>query len=241
MNILLLGSGGREHALAWKMAASPLDGPAVLRARQCRHRPGGGMRRARPRRPRRGHRVLPGEQRSISSSSGRKHRCAPASSTTRRPPASRLSGRAARRRSSKAPRASPRICAAPPAYRPPPTSAFATPTQGQGLCARPRRADRRQGRRARRRQGRGRGGEHRRGGSRHRHDAWRRAWRRPAPNSSSRNFSTAKKHRSSRCATAKPRCRLRRRRTTSAPSTATRGRIPAAWAPIRRRRSSTPP
>ena len=23
MNILLLGSGGREHALAWKMAASP--------------------------------------------------------------------------------------------------------------------------------------------------------------------------------------------------------------------------
>ena len=24
MNILLLGSGGREHALAWKTAASPL-------------------------------------------------------------------------------------------------------------------------------------------------------------------------------------------------------------------------
>jgi phosphoribosylamine--glycine ligase len=25
MNILILGSGGREHALAWKMAASPLN------------------------------------------------------------------------------------------------------------------------------------------------------------------------------------------------------------------------
>ena len=29
MNILLLGSGGREHALAWKMAASPLTGRLV--------------------------------------------------------------------------------------------------------------------------------------------------------------------------------------------------------------------
>ena len=36
MNILLLGSGGREHALAWKIAASPLADRLYLRARQCR-------------------------------------------------------------------------------------------------------------------------------------------------------------------------------------------------------------
>src|SRR5438132_557068 len=42
---------------------------------------------------------------------------------------------------------------------------------------------------------------------------------------------------SSRCATARPRSRLPPRKTTSAPSTTTRGRIPAAWVPIRRRRS----
>ena len=42
---------------------------------------------------------------------------------------------------------------------------------------------------------------------------------------------------SSRCATARPRSRWPPRRTTSACSTTTRGRTPAAWAPIRRRRS----
>ena len=43
---------------------------------------------------------------------------------------------------------------------------------------------------------------------------------------------------SSRCATARPRSRLPPRRITSAPSTATRDRTPAAWAPIRRCRPS---
>ncbi len=42
---------------------------------------------------------------------------------------------------------------------------------------------------------------------------------------------------SSRCPTARPRSRWRPRRTTSACSTTTRARTPAAWAPIRRRRS----
>ena len=49
MNILLVGSGGREHALAWKIAQSPLLTPAGLRAGQPRH---GGARRDRaPSRP----------------------------------------------------------------------------------------------------------------------------------------------------------------------------------------------
>ena len=60
----------------------------------------------------------------------------------------------------------------------------------------------------------------------------------PAPNSSSRNFSTVKKRRSLHYATARPRSRLLRRKTTSVRSMATKGRIPAGWAPIRRRQSS---
>src|SRR5436305_4223355 len=43
MNVLLLGSGGREHALAWKIAASPLvdqlycapGNPGIVREAQC--------------------------------------------------------------------------------------------------------------------------------------------------------------------------------------------------------------
>ena len=136
MNILLLGSGGREHALAWKMAASPLDRPAHLRAGQCRHRARGRMRRARYRRPCGGDRVLPRQHASISSWSGRRRRSAPASSTTWKPPASRRSGRAAPRRGSKAPRASPRICAGRTAFRPPPMSASAPPIRPRPMCAR---------------------------------------------------------------------------------------------------------
>ena len=62
MNILLLGSGGREHALAWKIAASPLVENLYLRAGQCRHRAGMRAGGARPRRPRRRDRVLQGAE-----------------------------------------------------------------------------------------------------------------------------------------------------------------------------------
>ncbi len=57
MNVLLIGSGGREHALAWALSASPLLTKLVLCARQCRHRRGRRVRRARRRRSRRRHRA----------------------------------------------------------------------------------------------------------------------------------------------------------------------------------------
>ena len=37
MNILVVGNGGREHALAWKIAPKPAGGPGVCRPRQRRH------------------------------------------------------------------------------------------------------------------------------------------------------------------------------------------------------------
>ena len=50
-------------------------------------------------------------------------------------------------------------------------------------------------------------------------------------------FLTARKPPSSRCAMGSTRCRSPPRKTTSAPSTATKDRTPAAWAPIRLLRS----
>ena len=74
MNILLVGSGGREHALAWALSASPLAHQALLRAGQCRHRGGGGMRAHRAPWISTGWSPSPKRRRSISSSSGRKRR-----------------------------------------------------------------------------------------------------------------------------------------------------------------------
>ena len=123
MDILLLGSGGREDALAWRLRQSPSCGeliaaPAIRASRAgpsaspidpCD--PRGGRRAC----PARGHRPGGGRPRSAAGRRGRRR------AARRR--ASRCSARARPRRSSKAPRASPRICAGPTASRPPIMSA----------------------------------------------------------------------------------------------------------------------
>ena len=157
---------------------------------------------------------------------------------SRSAPASRRSARRKGRRSSKARKASPRIFARRTTSRPPPMSASKRAGPAKDYVRKTRRADRGEGRRACRRQGRCRRARRVQeaeaaidmmfgGGLGHA----------GAGKSSSRNSSSARKHRSSRCATVRTRSSSPPRRTTSASATATKARIPAAWAPIRRRRS----
>ena len=86
------------------------------------------MRPARHHRPRGGGGVLQGEQGRLRRGRARRRRWSPASWTISKPRVSRRSARARRRRGSKAPRASPRTCAARTTFRPPPMSASPRPS-----------------------------------------------------------------------------------------------------------------
>ena len=181
---------------------------------------------------RRSYRLLPGASRSASSSSAPSCRWSPVSSMRSRRRASRPSGRAgsgaARRLEG---------------FHQGSAPDFAIPTGGYArfadaaaarLCAGKGRADRRQGRRPRRRQGRRRCGHSQRGGGGDRHDL-RRRLRGGGRRSGDRRVARRRGSLVFRsCATAECAAPSPPRRTTSASATATAGRIPAAWAPIRR-------
>ena len=123
MNVLLIGSGGREHALAWAISASPLLGKlycapgnaGIAEVAECvaldvaDH---AAVIRLLPRRPR-----------SISWWWAPRRRWWPASPTTWRRPGSRSSAPPRRPPSSKARRASPRTSAASSPFPPAPTAA----------------------------------------------------------------------------------------------------------------------
>ena len=91
--------------------------------------------RARYRRPCGGDRLLQGEQDRLRRGRARRRRCARASSTIWRPPASRPSARPRPRRGWKAPRASPRISAATTTSRPRPMSASPRRRPRRPMCA----------------------------------------------------------------------------------------------------------
>ena len=157
MNILILGGGGREHALAWAFAQNPKCDRLWCAPGQRRHRRGGDLRRARHPRRREGPGLLPRERHRL-----RDGRPGGAAGRGRRRRAARrrrrdLRRRAARRRGSRPPRPSPRRSAPPAAPRPPRARPSPTREAARAYVAARGRADRGQGRRARRRQGRDRG------------------------------------------------------------------------------------
>ena len=141
MNILILGGGGREHALAWAFAQNPkcdrlwcAPGNAGIAEEATASRSTSSTAtRCSAFAPRERHRLRDGRPRGAAGR-GRRRRAA----RRRRP---RPSGRPRRRRGSRPRRPSPRRSAPPAARRPPPSQTFTDRAGGPRLC-RSRRARR---------------------------------------------------------------------------------------------------
>ena len=238
MRVLVIGSGGREHALCWAHRRQSAADQTVVRARQSRHRPGrrNACRSACSTFPR----WSPSRRTTRSTwwCRVRKRHWSPASPTRWRPRHRLLRSLAAAAQLEGSKTFTKEICDAagiPTAH----VGALRGRRSRPRIRPPPRRADRGEGRRAGGRQGRG-GRHHRsRGAGRDRRHDGRARLRQGRRSSGDRGMPRpARKSRCSPCAMARRRYCSARRRTTSAWATAIPARTPAAWAPMRRRPNS---
>ena len=239
MKLLVIGGGGREHALAWKLAREPARAEGLRRAGQRRHRARAGRRERRDHRSRelvdfaareQIYLTVVGPEAPLAAGVVDLFRAARAAHL--RPDARRGAARELQGLRQGVPRA---------ARHPDRRVRDVHRCRGRACVRRrARRADRRQGRRARRRQGRRRRDDRRPRRTRRSTGCWSsNAMGEAGARVVIEEFLDGEEASfivmfdgERTC------CRSRPARTTSACATATRARTPAAWARTRRRRSS---